>query len=134
MITLNKLIIKNYKSIQDIELNLGNLNVFVGPNNAGKSNILDCLKFLAEFILKGTEAINLRGGFSNIVWNGEFERVITIEVHSLPYIYRIEIVGRLPANYYLDFCIFCRVEVDAITQVLDRQQIVKNILLNRLKM
>lgn len=108
MITIEKLIIKNYKSIQDIELNLGNLNVFVGPNNAGKSNILDCLRFLAEFILKGSEAINLRGGFSNIVWNGEIDRDIIIQVNSLPYSYMIKIAGRLPSNYYIKEELFIR--------------------------
>lgn len=99
MITLNKIIIENYKSIQKMELDLGNLNVFVGPNNVGKSNIFDCLNFLAQFMMNGAVAINLRGGFSNIVWNGELHRDIIIQVNSLPYSYRIEIAGRVPSYY-----------------------------------
>ena len=43
---LNKLHIQNFKSLRDVTLNLGRLNVFVGANASGKSNILDALRVL----------------------------------------------------------------------------------------
>lgn len=41
---INCIKIKNYKSIKEMVLKLNeDLNVFVGPNNSGKSNILNCV-------------------------------------------------------------------------------------------
>lgn len=40
---LEKINIRNYKSIDDIELNLGRINVLIGENGAGKSNILEAI-------------------------------------------------------------------------------------------
>ncbi|MCP4135935.1 MAG: AAA family ATPase [bacterium] len=40
---LNSVKIKNYKSIHDMNLELGNINVFIGENGCGKSNILEAL-------------------------------------------------------------------------------------------
>jgi hypothetical protein len=36
--------IQNYKSIKDLHLNCGKINVFIGPPNSGKSNILEALE------------------------------------------------------------------------------------------
>lgn len=41
--TLHKLIIKNFKQFDDIEIELGNTVVFVGPNNSGKTTALQAL-------------------------------------------------------------------------------------------
>ncbi len=40
---LRKLAIKNYKSIYDISVDLGRINVFIGENGCGKTNILEAL-------------------------------------------------------------------------------------------
>lgn len=40
---LEKLGIKNYKSIDKLELKLGRVNVFIGENGSGKSNILEAI-------------------------------------------------------------------------------------------
>jgi AAA15 family ATPase/GTPase len=37
--------IKNYKSIERLEISLGRFNIFVGENGAGKSNILEAIAF-----------------------------------------------------------------------------------------
>lgn len=42
-----KLHIKNYKSIHDLELELGRVNVFIGENGCGKSNILEAVALLS---------------------------------------------------------------------------------------
>lgn len=42
---IRKLSIQNFKSIVDLELSLGRLNVFIGENGAGKSNLLEALAF-----------------------------------------------------------------------------------------
>ena len=50
MRTLEKLTIKNFKSIREQTLALGNLNVFVGGNGSGKSNLIEVFRFLREIV------------------------------------------------------------------------------------
>ncbi|EIJ43632.1 putative NTPase (NACHT family) [Beggiatoa alba B18LD] len=40
--------VKNFKSIVSTELELGQINVFIGANGAGKSNLLEALAFLSS--------------------------------------------------------------------------------------
>lgn len=40
---IKKLKIQNFRSIKEVEIDLGKLNAFIGPNNAGKSNILKAM-------------------------------------------------------------------------------------------
>lgn len=42
--------IQNYKSINDITLYLSDVNLLIGPNNSGKSNILSALKLFSDYI------------------------------------------------------------------------------------
>jgi len=104
---LTKLRIKNYKSLEDVTIPLRPLTVFVGPNNAGKSNILDCLLFLRELLELGAPSVSSRGGFRYIVWGGDLKRQIEIELDAqLPdpsgeehkVTYGVEIVGG-PRHY-----------------------------------
>ena len=50
MRTLEKLTIKNFKSIREQSLALGRLNVFIGGNGAGKSNLIEAFRFLREIV------------------------------------------------------------------------------------
>lgn len=45
--TITKVHIKNFKSIVDLSLDLGSVNVFIGENGSGKSNILEAFAFMA---------------------------------------------------------------------------------------
>lgn len=45
---LTQLSVKNYKSIESLDLKLGPLTVFIGPNNAGKTNILDVFRIISS--------------------------------------------------------------------------------------
>lgn len=75
---LKRIRVKNYKSLADFEMELGRLNVLIGRNNAGKSNIFDCLIFLSEIITKGglRHSLDKRGGFQKILFRGSEERRI----------------------------------------------------------
>jgi predicted ATPase len=73
--------IRNYKSLRDVTLALRAFNVLIGPNNAGKSNVFDCLHLLSELTRSQQgEPVQSRGGFSSIVWNGEIKNSIGIEL------------------------------------------------------
>lgn len=50
MRTLEKLTIRNFKSIREQILKLGSLNVFIGGNGSGKSNLIEVFRFLREIV------------------------------------------------------------------------------------
>lgn len=79
MITFLK--VRNYKSLENVELRLGPLHVLVGTNNSGKSNLFDVFQFLREHSEIGQQALHSRGGFSQIVWGGDIKRTISFEIH-----------------------------------------------------
>lgn len=74
---ITRLQVRNFKSLRDIDLELGLLNVLVGPNMSGKSNILDALHFLWETFFPQASREGLgsgiarRGGIDETVWKGE---------------------------------------------------------------
>ena len=45
--SITRVHIKNFKSIADLSLDLASINVFIGENGSGKSNILEALAFAA---------------------------------------------------------------------------------------
>lgn len=45
---ITNIAIKNFKSITDITLSLGNVNVFIGANGSGKSNVLEAIAMAAS--------------------------------------------------------------------------------------
>jgi predicted ATPase len=123
---LTKLRVKNYKSLEDVTIPLRPLTVFVGPNNAGKSNILDCLLFLRELLELGPPSVSSRGGFRYLVWGGDLKRQIEIELdaHVLDVsskrrsiTYQIEIAGG-PAGHYAISGETCSMRVDGEEQKL----------------
>lgn len=52
---LTQLRIKNFRSVGEVELNLGLLTVLVGPNGSGKSNVVDALRFLRDCLSVGLD-------------------------------------------------------------------------------
>jgi len=44
---VDNIVIENFKSIEKLELSLGRLNVFIGENGAGKSNVIEAIAFAA---------------------------------------------------------------------------------------
>lgn len=50
MAILNKMVLRGYKSIKDVTLELRPLNVLIGANGAGKSNLVSFFKLLNEMM------------------------------------------------------------------------------------
>lgn len=63
--------IQNFRSVRDIELELGALNIVFGPNGCGKSNIYKAIHLLtASADGKFSSYISEEGGLENVMWSG----------------------------------------------------------------
>jgi len=78
---LKGLKVKNFKSLENFEVEFEKFNVLVGRNNSGKSNVIDCLKFLSEGFRDPIEKIFIRrGGYKEVVFGGNEENDVEIGV------------------------------------------------------
>ena len=60
---IKRIKVRNFKSFRNLDLRLGDLNILIGANAAGKSNFVDIFRFLWDIKNSGLEnAISLRGG------------------------------------------------------------------------
>ncbi|CAN5409098.1 AAA family ATPase [soil metagenome] len=66
---LQLLAIKNYRTLRELVIELGPLNLVTGPNGSGKSNIYKALRLLAETAQGGVVAsIAREGGLESTLW------------------------------------------------------------------
>ena len=71
---LTKVAAKNFRSLADVEVELGHINVFFGPNGAGKSTFLDTVWFVRDCAVRGVdEASSARSHGIGILWDGAAE-------------------------------------------------------------
>lgn len=71
MLTLNSLTIRNFKSIREQHLELGRLNVFIGANGAGKSNLIEVFRFLREIVNQNlADYTGTKGGAESLLHFG----------------------------------------------------------------
>ncbi|NMA47264.1 MAG: AAA family ATPase [Lentisphaerae bacterium] len=70
--SLDKLTIRGFKSIRTLEdFELKSLNVFVGANGAGKSNLIACFRLLQALIEdRLADFVRESGGISDLLYNG----------------------------------------------------------------
>ena len=74
--------IEGFRSLRHVRLDLRPLNVLIGPNQSGKTNILDALDFLAQAVQgKLSPALyHSRGGLANLLWAGEGAKHIRFRI------------------------------------------------------
>jgi predicted ATPase len=90
---IEKIRIENFKSIQSLELELGRVNVFIGENGSGKTNILEAIgicsaafnrkldgDFLSSIGLRYTNAVEYKSGFNSEDINDNI--IISIEENN----------------------------------------------------
>ncbi|EPG35633.1 AAA family ATPase [Acinetobacter colistiniresistens] len=69
--SINSLKIKGFKSLVDVEIPLSSLNVLIGANGAGKSNLVSYFRLLGQMIDKNLQYyVSEQGGAERILSNG----------------------------------------------------------------
>ncbi|MFA5161460.1 MAG: AAA family ATPase [Elusimicrobiales bacterium] len=64
---IERVALKNYKSIKECDVKLGPLTFLIGPNGAGKSNFIDAIGFVADSLKHTLEhALRDRGGITGV--------------------------------------------------------------------
>ena len=91
--------IQNFKTLQNIEINeLPSLAVFVGANGVGKTTLFLVFGFLKDCLtLNVTKAVQVRGGYFELISRGHADEDIVIEIK---YEMKIAQKSRL-VTYYL---------------------------------
>jgi predicted ATPase len=73
---LERVTFSGFRSLRDLTLELGDLTVITGPNNAGKSNLLAGLAFLSDVYARGLDAaVQTAGGYDRIAYRRGGEAV-----------------------------------------------------------
>ena len=70
---LTRLRARRYRSVRNDTIGMGPLNLLIGANAAGKSNVLDALRFLHEGVVDRDfrAPMHARGGIVHLAWKGE---------------------------------------------------------------
>lgn len=81
MMKLTDLRAINYRSLREVELELRGVDVLIGANASGKSNVLDALAFLAQGVAQKDfgQCIAQRGGIVHLAWKGDVAHDVTLE-------------------------------------------------------
>ncbi|MDR6755522.1 putative ATPase [Mycoplana sp. BE70] len=105
---LRSMLAENYRSLRSIRMDLGQVNLFVGENGTGKSNLYRSLQ-LVQAAVRGTlaEEIAAEGGMASALWTGRrrpnepirirLEAELLDEERAITFRYRIEAGLRPPA-------------------------------------
>ena len=107
---ISRIRIRNFKSLEDLDVKLGLTNVLVGPNMSGKSNFIDAFRFLVDLLVPSpnvqglSNAMMKRNGFREVVWKGGSSGLISFNLEGtwadttkapVKWIYNLEILGEM---------------------------------------
>ena len=98
---------RNYRSLRDAKVDLGDVNLFIGANATGKSAVLDALRFLSEAVrardFRGP--MFSRGGMLNLAWKGQeasqIELSVTLQDGSRRFEWNVRLVRQSNNDFYV---------------------------------
>jgi predicted ATPase len=77
---IKRIKIRDFRSIRELELELGAVTVLVGRSGTGKSNIVQAIRFLRNLLLHYEQSISYEFGWQRIVPVGEAKPKTSIEI------------------------------------------------------
>jgi predicted ATPase len=78
---INRLHVKNFKCLRDLDVPLGPFTILIGPNDSGKSSLLDAIQLLGRTTKEPlTQVFAPPLSLDNLVWRCDRERVISWRV------------------------------------------------------
>ena len=100
---LEKVNIKNFLSLRNVELPLKPLTVLVGPNASGKSNVLNALSLLNKMVIfeEPPRSESVRDSF----WAGEASHIIFqlwAEVEETPTFYKLGLKAEVDNRFFAE--------------------------------
>ena len=105
---MSKLVAENYRSLHDESIEFVDLNLFIGTNAAGKSTILDALRFLHEGVRarEFQTPVFHRGGMIHLAWKGEavnrIQLAVTFEDEFRTYQWLIRLIKEGMYGFYVE--------------------------------
>jgi predicted ATPase len=103
---ISKIHVENFKSFNELTVSLGNYNVLIGENAAGKSNFVNLLQFISDIFNYGLDnAISMQGGRDyirniNVGFQKELSLSIEIEPEEEDLSKRIIIPNKVKEDLY----------------------------------
>src|SRR5260370_34288905 len=97
---IDRFAVKNFRSVQECDVELSPLTFFVGPNASGKTSFVDAMLFVSSALRNSLKkAIDDRGGISSILH----------QPIRLPASAQFDFYLSSPANFSCDFHLELRV-------------------------
>ena len=80
---ITRLRVQNYKALRDVTLDLTPMHVLIGPNNSGKTSILDAFASLCRSVDHELQQVFV-GSWqgTDLVWKGEIDRLVALEAEG----------------------------------------------------
>jgi predicted ATPase len=104
-IAIRAVSIRNFRSIEAVDIDLGDLAILIGRNGAGKSNFIDAIRFLHDCLSNSLEfAIRIRGGIEKI------RRYSPSRPHNIAFrldLNLAERIRRFPFGYHYHSATYC---------------------------
>ncbi|MEQ9713933.1 MAG: AAA family ATPase [Candidatus Asgardarchaeum sp.] len=83
-ITVKRIWVKNFKSLRDFKLDLRKINIVVGKNGSGKTNLIEVFQLFKEILDflfdKEVNPFLKWWSYANVVWNGNENLPITVGI------------------------------------------------------
>ncbi len=92
---LNRIVVRGYKSIRDLDLRLGAINVLIGSNGVGKSNFISLFRMLNELIEERLQLFIGRSGGANAMlhYGRKVTNIIDVELYFDRNGYKIQLTS-----------------------------------------
>jgi predicted ATPase len=110
---INKITIRNFKSLESVDVNLKKINVLIGPNGSGKTAFIESLLLSRNIISKllGYSPFGMWWGYENVVYKRDTSRSIVVEFNSDEFYYTFKVNGDAP-KFIAEYVKFKDLEID----------------------